>query len=243
MMTDRLTLAPVSALVRGAFDAGAHLRHARFFHPRGVRLSGRFRAEQPGEFGFGEGDRATIGRLSKGVGTPGGVPDILGLAFRVLDINDRPWDFALATTGQRPIARLSLTVARGWDSARFGSLLPYQWDDSDPLWVLAEPDPGLPTSASLTALARHVHEHQIGYTISVAGYGPARQTVGHLALRAADPGEHRTDFYDPVLNHPADVALLPRAVQRLRESAYDGSRRGRGVEDRETGRVEVDPHR
>ncbi|WP_327147217.1 phosphodiesterase [Nocardia sp. NBC_01329] len=242
-MTDQLPANPVSAAVRGAFDVGARLRHARFFHPRGVRLSGRFRAEPEFTRLFGAGDRATIARLSKGVGTPGGVPDILGLAFRVLDRDEKPWDFALATTGQGVAARLSLTVARGWHSARFGSLLPYQWDDSGPLWVLAEPDPGQPPGASLSSLARHVHEHQIGYTVSVAGFGSGRRTVGHLSLRAADPGEHRTDFYDPVLNHPAEVSLLPRAVQWLRESAYDGSRRGRGAEDRETGRVEVLPPR
>ncbi|GGL20284.1 hypothetical protein GCM10011588_38860 [Nocardia jinanensis] len=234
---------PLPALVRGAFDTGARLRHARFFHPRGVRLSGRFHAEPEFEPLFGAGERATLARLSKGVGTPGGVPDVLGLAFRVLDRDEKPWDFALATTGQSAAVRLTLTLARGWDSARFGSLLPYRWGDSGPLWVLAEPDPGQPTSTSLTSLARYVHEHQVGFTVSVAGLGSGRRKVGHLLLRAADPGEHRTDFYDPVLNHPAEVALLPRQVQRLRESAYDGSRRGRGVEDRETGRVEVNPPR
>ncbi|MGW5386278.1 phosphodiesterase [Nocardia sp. NPDC003963] len=242
-MTDHTPAGPLSVLVRGAFDTGARLRHARFFHPRGIRLSGRFHAEPEFEPLFGAGERATIARLSKGVGTPGGVPDILGLAFRVLDRDDKPWDFALATTGQSTAVRWTLTLARGWDSARYGSLLPYRWGASGPLWVLAEPDPGQPSTTSLTVLARHVHEHPVGYTLSVAGFGPGRRKAGHLLLRAADPGEHWTDFYDPVLNHPAEVALLPRQVQWLRESAYDGSRRGRGVEDRQTGRVEVSPPR
>ncbi|MGW1741980.1 phosphodiesterase [Nocardia sp. NPDC001965] len=206
-------------------------------------MTGRFHAEPEFVPLFGAGERATLARLSKGVGTPGGVPDVLGLAFRVLDRDERPWDFALATTGQNVGARLSLTLARGWNSARFGSLLPYRWAGSGPLWVLAEPDPGLPATTSLPALERYVHAHRAGYTVSVAGFGTGRRTVGRLVLRAADPGEHRTDFYDPVLNHPAEVALLPRAVQRLRESAYDGSRRGRGVEDRRTGRVVVLPPR
>lgn len=34
-MTGQLPANPLPMLVRGAFDTGARLRHARFFHPRG----------------------------------------------------------------------------------------------------------------------------------------------------------------------------------------------------------------
>lgn len=222
---------PISALVRTAFDTGARFRHARVFHPRGVRLTGRFHAEPEFEPLFGTGERAVIARLSKGTGIPGAGPDILGLAFRVLAQGDRPWDFTLATSGQGTVGRFVLTVARGWASARFGTLLPYSLPDSGPAWFFADPDPGQPEDASLVSMARHVQEHQIGYTLTAAGFGGEPRRVGHLTLRAANPEEHRTDFFDPMLNHPGDVALLPRQVQWLRELAYTGSRRGRGAEN------------
>ncbi|MGY0499447.1 phosphodiesterase [Nocardia sp. FBN12] len=216
-------------VVRTTFQAGARLRHARVFHPRGVRLAGRFRATSAYEPWFGSGDRAVIARQSKGLGSPGGVPDVLGLAFRVLDGDEHPWDFALATTGRSALGRFVITPARAWATARFGTLLPYRFGDAPPVWLFAEPlDTGdLPTTASLRALDDHLDDHVIRFSITADGLGHPPETVGELDLRRAEPGEHRTDFFDPILNHPADVALIPPVVNRLRENAYTGSRRGR----------------
>ncbi|WP_280406866.1 phosphodiesterase [Nocardia carnea] len=228
---------PITPVVRTAFDTGARVRHARFFHPRGVRLTGRFRAEPEFAPLFGTGDRAVIARLSKGTGTPGGLPDILGLAFRVLDRDEHPWDFALATTGRGMAGRFVVTPARGWSHARYGSLLPYRFPDTGLRWIFADPAGSHPASASLTDLDEHLRDRQVDFDIGVAGMRGGVQLAGELALRAADPEEHRTDFFDPMLNHPADVEPVPQVVQRIREAAYTGSRRGRGAEDRETGRA------
>ncbi|MFI5720732.1 phosphodiesterase [Nocardia sp. NPDC051750] len=228
---------PITPVVRTAFDTGARLRHARFFHPRGVRLTGRFRAEPEFAPLFGTGDRAVIARLSKGTGTPGGVPDILGLAFRVLDRDEHPWDFALATTGRGTAGRFVVTPARGWSHARYGSLLPYRFPDSGVRWVFADPAGSHPGGASLAELDEHLRDHQVDFDIRVAGLRTSGQLAGELVLRSADPAEHRTDFFDPMLNHPGDVEPVPQVVQRIREAAYTGSRRGRGAEDRDTGRA------
>ncbi|MFI1464048.1 beta/alpha barrel domain-containing protein [Nocardia carnea] len=228
---------PITPVVRTAFDTGARLRHARFFHPRGIRLAGRFRAEPEFEELFGSGDRAVIARLSKGTGTPGTVPDILGLGFRVLARDEHPWDFALATTGRGMAGRFVVTPARGWSHARYGSLLPYRFPDSSLRWIFADPVGPQPGSAALGDLEQHLHEHPFDFEITAAGFRSHPRTVGELALRLADPEEHRTDFFDPMLNHPGNVQPVPQVVQRIREAAYTGSRRGRGAEDRETGRA------
>ncbi|WP_280472135.1 phosphodiesterase [Nocardia cyriacigeorgica] len=220
----------VSATVTKAFEAGARVRHGRVFHPRGVRLSGRFHAEDEYVSLFGQGERAVIARLSKGIGTPAGLPDVLGLAFRVLDRDDHPWDFVLATTGRGGLGRLAITPARGWASARYGSLLPYRFGESSLTWVYAEPDANQPATAALDALAEHLREHTLGFEITVQGIGTPRRTAGELTLHPAEPEDYRTDFFDPMLNHPAEVTLAPDLVTKFRERAYIGSRRGRGEE-------------
>ena len=221
-----------NAVVSAAFQTAARVRHARVFHPRGIRLAGRFRPTQQYEQWFGAGDRAVIARLSKGLGSPVGVPDVLGLAFRVLDRDDHPWDFALATTGRGTLGRFVFTPARGWSTACFGSLLPYRFADASPAWLFAEPlDPeALPNTASLQAVGDYLDSQVMRYTLTADGLGGPAETIGELDLRRAEPGEHRTDFFDPVLNHPAEVALVPNMVNRIRESAYTGSRRGRDDE-------------
>lgn len=217
-----------ASVVRTTFAAGANLRHARVFHPNGLNLAGRLHAEPEFEHLFGAGERAVIARLSKGAGTPGGLPDVLGFAFRVLDRHDEPWDFALATTGRGPLGRFLITPARSWVRAGYGSLMPYRVGKTMPVWFFAEPDTGQPTSASLAAMTEHLSEHPISFELQARGMtGPAAR-VATLTLRLAEPAEHRTDFFDPMLNHPDGVELLPRIVGRVREFAYAGSRNGRG---------------
>lgn len=221
-----------NAVVAAAFQTAARVRHARVFHPRGIRLAGRFRPTQKYEPWFGAGDRAVIARLSKGLGSPVGVPDVLGLAFRVLDRDDHPWDFALATTGRGTLGRFVFTPARGWSTACFGSLLPYRFGEASPAWLFAEPldAEALPNTASLQAVGDYLDDQVIRYSLTADGLGGPAETIGELDLRRAEPGEHRTDFFDPVLNHPDEVALVPNVVNRIRESAYTGSRRGRDDE-------------
>ncbi len=220
-----------STVVKSVFDAGARVRHARVFHPRGIKLAGRFHADTEFEPWFGTGERAVIARLSKGIGTPGAVPDVMGLAFRVLDRDENPWDFALATTGTGTVGRFVITAARGWSSARYGSLLPYRFGDAGLTWLFAEPAVPQPGSASLQAMSEHLRDHDVRFEITASGLGAAPRRVGELTLHHADAHEHRTDFFDPILNHPGDIALEPGVVTRLREFAYEGSREGRGEQN------------
>lgn len=66
-----------------------------------------------------------VARLSRSIGLPSGWPDVLGLALR-MDIDDRPIDIELASTGRGVPGRFALTahgpVSRAW----FGTLFPYR---------------------------------------------------------------------------------------------------------------------
>ncbi|MBF6356037.1 phosphodiesterase [Nocardia higoensis] len=218
----------MTQLFREFFAGAARLRHARVFHPNGLPLSGRLHPEPEVEDLFGEGERAVLARMSKGIGTPSGLPDVLGLALRVLDRDDKPFDLALATTGEGVLGRYFLTPARGWRSARYGSLMPYRLGDRSPVWLFAEPEPGLPSSSSLDDLEEHVRTTPIEYTLSAAGLIGRPRKIARVTLHPVDAGDYRTDFFDPVMNHPDDVRLLPEVVGRVRELAYSGSREGRG---------------
>ncbi|MGQ4616704.1 phosphodiesterase [Nocardia sp. R7R-8] len=219
-----------AAVVKNTFAAGARIRHARVFHPAGLHLAGRLHAEPEFEPLFGSGDRAVIARVSKGIGLPNGLPDVLGLAFRVLDRDEQPWDFALATTGRGLLGRFVITPARGWASARYGCLMPYRISNSSPTWFFAEPDSVQPASASLEAMQAHLDEDLVSFTLTAGRLGGPTWRVAELTLRPAESAEYRTDYFDPMLNHPAEVELFPKAIGKIRELAYTGSRSGRGEE-------------
>ncbi|MCP2298745.1 hypothetical protein SAMN04244553_6662 [Nocardia amikacinitolerans] len=214
--------------VRGVFSGVARLRHARVFHPNGLRLSGRLHAEPEYEYLFGAGERAVLARLSKGIGTPAGLPDVLGLALRVLDRDDHPWDFALATTGTGSLSRFVITPARSWRTARYGCLMPYRLGDSAATWIFAEPDDDQPQTPSLDALADHLRAEPATFVLSASEMGKPEHRLAEVTLHPADPGDYRTDFFDPMTNHPDEVKILPEVIGRVRELAYVGSRSGRG---------------
>ncbi|WP_028476121.1 hypothetical protein [Nocardia sp. CNY236] len=213
-----------AALMKAAFAAGARIRHARVFYPNGLHLAGCLRAAAEFEPLLGSGDRPVVARLSKGVGTPGSLPDVLGLAFRVLDRADRPWDFVLTTTGRGPLGRLVITPARGWARAHYGCIVPYRIDQVAPTWLFADPDLDQPTSASLAAMNARMREDLVGFTLTASRIGKPPRLLGELVLRPVRPTESGTDDFDPVHNHPPEVTLVPAVVERLREFAYPGSR-------------------
>ncbi|MGY4101187.1 phosphodiesterase [Nocardia sp. R16R-3T] len=152
---------------------------------------------------------------------------MLGFAFRVLDRDDKPWDFALATTGRGTVGRFVFTVATGWARARYGSLMPYRFNNSTPTWIFAEPVAEQPKSASIEALEEYLREHEVCFDLIGSPLGGPSRKLAEISLRLAE-GEQRTDYFDPILNHPAEVEILPKAIRRLREIAYAGSRQGRG---------------
>ncbi|SHF69308.1 hypothetical protein [Streptoalloteichus hindustanus] len=215
--------------VAGAFDVLARLRRARAFHPRGLFLAGELTVEEGAGLALPAGTRPVIARMSKGVGTPGGRPDVLGLAVRVPPWagQERPWDLLLSSTGAGQRSRLLPIPARSWGSARYGSLAPYLLDGRR-VWVLAVArDLEVGEPASLEWLERRVAAAPVRFTLHVVCPGlPARQ-VASLTLRVVPSGlaEHEVRF-DPVVNCLPDLPMVPRWLRWVRRFAYQGSRRG-----------------
>ena len=122
----------LGALLDGAFAAIRLARAPRPIHSRGVVFEGRIRWI-PGAAPAGVSwiDDApphgvpVVARLSRSIGLPAPLPDVVGLALRVTH-DGRPVDIELASTGWSIPARFTLMPHRRAERARFGTLLPYR---------------------------------------------------------------------------------------------------------------------
>ena len=198
------------------FRVAGALRRAKAFHPTGRTVAGTLDPITPA-FGAVSADPQVTVRLSKGVGLPDGVPDVLGIAIRLSVGGGRPWDLLLASS-TRPSARLPLPVpARSWAETEFSSLTPFAcagalW------WVRARA-----VTASHTA---DVPDGPVRIEVSQArgmsSFRPfATVTTDSRILDDVD--------FDPVRNLPSTVAMAPRWLARVRGVAYDNSRAGREI--------------
>ncbi|PSL52829.1 hypothetical protein B0I31_111116 [Saccharothrix carnea] len=199
----------VPDLVEPAFRALAGVRDAKAFHPRGRWFEGTVTATFDPGLPLPVGVVEVSGRLSKGVGTPGGLPDVLGLAFRL----PGPWDVLLSTCFARVLPR----PARTWTSARYGTITPFRRHDRL-VWLAAVPDPARLRSAALADLPA-----ELGFRLEI---GPPWRPIGRLVARPLDV-DRDLPALDPVLNRPPGLDLAPDFLARARERAYRGSRRGR----------------
>ena len=104
MTAVRGAAAPLVDAAGRLIGAGSRLRGARVFHPAGVVCAAEL-SQLPGAERYpviteallgrqrGTARRRATVRLSKGAGTPGALPDLLGLAVRVENGADgQPWD-------------------------------------------------------------------------------------------------------------------------------------------------------
>lgn len=126
-------LARVTGLaLRGFFGAALRLRRPRPIHARGRVLSGVVEW-MPGASPSGVGwvDEAplapvrVVARLSRSLGLPPLLPDVIGLALRI-EGEHGPADIELATTGVGFPSRFMLVPHRSASSGTFGTLFPYR---------------------------------------------------------------------------------------------------------------------
>lgn len=204
---------------------GAAVRSARLFHPVGVLAEGTLeRIAPPGE-GLPMASGDIIGRVSKGVGLPGALPDIAGLAWRMSrQGSPTPWDVLLASTVR---GRLLLSPVARWSGTTFSSLMPFRHDDGV-WWVRArlttEIDvPGL----SLDAIRSHVGSTGVEFLIEQAAGTGDFLPLARLTLRRP----HTADIaFDPVLHTDPSVHPLPQWLTDFRRAAYRRSREGRDAD-------------
>ncbi|WP_138998237.1 phosphodiesterase [Rhodococcus zopfii] len=211
----------LDAVLGAPFAVASAVRHARIFHPRGVPAEGYVELES--SWWPVRGKVPVTVRLSRGIGLPAALPDVLGVAVR-LHLADGPWDILLATANRRVPVFLSL--ARTWSSAHYSSITAFRTrEHRDPRWVVAEPDAGQPESGAADALAG---SGPLRFSLSLASAGGALTPAGRLVVETL-PGDGERPAFDPVLHRPAGVDMWPRWIAAARRAAYRGSRAGRGA--------------
>ncbi|GAA1520746.1 hypothetical protein [Kribbella lupini] len=140
---------PPATGVSSLFSALARLRRAPGVHPQRVGFAGHVVVDTANAL-LPEGDHPVDLQLSKGAGTPGGRPDVLGIALRIQPAGD-PWDFLFSTAGHGRLSRWIPVPSPDWSAVRYGSLAPY--DVAGVSWWLMLTPTGEPTGHALVAAA------------------------------------------------------------------------------------------
>ena len=123
---------PVLTTATAAFRAASHVRGERAIHAKGRTLTGRLTVA--GGVGTGAplldapGSYDAVVRLSRSIGLPSAVPDVLGLGIRLLDAHGpgEHQDLLIDSTRPEPLLRRLPLPARDPLSPTYSSLLPYE---------------------------------------------------------------------------------------------------------------------
>jgi hypothetical protein len=214
----------VSEIAAVPLEIGSALRHRRVFHPRGVLADGYIeRIAGEGE-GLPLNTGRVVGRVSKAAGTPGGWPDIAGLAWRSWPQPDTPWDLLLASTGRGRVGRVLLRPVQSWRQTTFSTLMPF-WYDDRLWWIRATSATPIDGGLSLDTVREHVAGGGVQFAIDQASGTGAFTPLARLTFDALHAGEDVS--FDPTRHTAPGVALLPGWVTEFRSAAYRRSREGR----------------
>ena len=208
----------VATAVAGVFRVASRLRGERAIHARGRTFTGRLTVT--GGAGTGAtlldapGAYDVLLRLSRSVGLPAPLPDVLGLALRTTDA-DGDHDLLLSTTGSGRLTRFLLAPRRSAAGSRYGSVLPARSPRG--LVVLA----AVPVEGAEEGGARF-------RLVAATPTGP-EEPFGELLLHGPLDGPDADLSFDPVLD-PLPGLAVPAALAAVRGPAYAAARRASGRE-------------
>jgi hypothetical protein len=206
------------------------LRPERPIHPEGVSLTGSVDRLPPGRrSGISwldtPGTVQVQARLSRSIGLPEPLPDIVGLALRVL-ADPGPFDVLLASTGMSGASRFILTPHRFASEPAFTTLMPYQSSRGPVLLAARTLDSAFRLPAKPEAFRRALGDRV--WTLGLyhsALRGPwTRFATMSLSLDATQQDTDRR--FDPLL-HPLPGAGTYRWTRSLREPSYTTAREPR----------------
>lgn len=213
----------LDAVTATTFRMLSSLRGARVFHPDGVAFDARWEAVDPvlpPDSPLCESGHRTVVRLSRGIGLPSPLPDLLGVAVKVLDVHGEgtDQDLLLVSVGPGPVGQRVLTPAWDFRDTTFSSLLPYAVDRKRTPVVADVHGPGPSTFDELRNAAACALEVQL--FLGSGGH------FGRVALgRRLDDEIAGTLRFDPW--HTADALRPTGVLNRLRRPAYEASHQGR----------------
>ncbi|MDT5011167.1 MAG: hypothetical protein QOH57_2784 [Mycobacterium sp.] len=223
----------VADLVAIPLQAGSAVRHRRVFHPLGILAEGRIeRVAAPG-VGLPVESADILGRVSKAVGIPGSLPDLIGLAWRMPPRTGAatPWDVLAVSAGSGLLTRFALRPTVSWTGTTLTTLMPLHRDDGW-WWLKAQMKTELSGGLSLAAVSEAISNGGVEFDVQQAHGSGKFEPLARLVLDTVIPTDEDHDVsFDPTRNTDPDVELGPRWLTGLRERAYLRSRRGRTAPD------------
>jgi hypothetical protein len=218
-----------SDIVALPIQFGSAIRRRRVFHPVGVLANGAIeRLAPPGE-GLPVESSDVVGRVSKGIGLPGALPDIIGLAIRMppQPFAATPWDVLLASAGSGLLTRVALRAAASWNTS-MSSLMPLNYQGQN-WWVRGRMVTEIDESGlSLESLSAHIGGAGVEFDIEQARGTQEFEPLAHLTLDEVIPAGPSHDVaFDPTIHTAPDVRLAPSWLTDIRRRAYERSREGR----------------
>jgi hypothetical protein len=192
--------------------AVARLRRGKPLHPRGEISRAVLEVTDPvpgaGAFLGSRGSHAGLGRQATAMGLPAPLPDIDGLALRLV-IDGRDADLLLASTGTGRWTRHLLAPHRSRAPVPLTTLFPFETNAGRVVLGLFPAIGGAGSTA-----------YDVRASLASGRWRP----LGHLTLEPM-PAEDQPDLrFDPVRNTPPGLATHP-AIVRLRDPAYVAARR------------------
>ncbi|OBI23077.1 phosphodiesterase [Mycobacterium sp. E2327] len=222
----------VSDLLAKPFQWGSALRGRRFFHPVGVLADGSLERVAPAADGLPVPSSGVVARISKAAGTPGLLPDFIGLALRVApqQVVASPWDILLVSAGSGVLARaVALRPTTSWSGQTLTSLMPFRYQGSV-WWLRARIMSDVNGfGLSLDTVEQAIGNTGIDFAIDQACGRGDFTPLARLSLTGVLDPEPDVSF-DPVANTAPGVSLYPDWLADLRARAYRRSRDGRDAE-------------
>jgi hypothetical protein len=223
----------LSDVVALPLQLGSVVRRRRVFHPSGVLAEGHLTRIAPPGQGLPIESADVLARVSKAVGVPGGLPDLIGLAWRMPPSGSakRPWDVLMVSAGSGLLTRFALRPTIAWTGTTLSTLMPLRRPDGW-WWLKAEVRTALGGRLSLDAVREAVESDAVVFDVQQAHGTGSFEPLAELSLTAVIPtdAEHDVSF-DPARNTAPNVGLGPQWLTQLRKRAYQRSRRGRDAPD------------
>jgi hypothetical protein len=227
--------APVAAAAGAFWGAVSRLRGGRrSLHPIGAGYQAELVVpNDPGKLGSDLFDQPAthraIVRFSRGAGLPEPLPDILGIAIRILDAHGpgAHQDFLLATSTDLPVAHHALLPATSFFDRTFSSILVYSIGGRTRL-VGALPASPAPHGGGngLGGVAMAAARGGLAYDLALARPFHRFQSIARLRIGGRLPDDEAERLRFNVWN--SGGGIRPGGpFQGLRLPAYEGSQAGR----------------
>lgn len=210
---------PLTGVSAALFAALSKVRGKRFFHPRGVSFEGTVTFAVGSELPF-DGTHAAFARLSRGIGLPARVPDVLGLAVKIPTLGQ---DFLFATSGENAVTRHLLAPSSGFFRSPYSSVLPYEWDGRMIVLGARAAESLSSLGADIDDIARHVQDGDVRFDLTWGRAGTNEvATFGSLSLDRIYTGDL---VFNPF--NTSSVVRPAGALNRLRRETYMKSQEAR----------------